>query len=237
MTHNKLFFSNVTKATKTPAQDRLKRLQSSLKTTRNHSRTLNASPSEIGVNLKNFKEKKLENVLKDNPDKNITKTSKIAIKRPYNSDSTVEDKNSMKTKKLCLKEEFKSAKLQATHTSSTKSMSEKKAGSSTSSTLSNLKTGIFKKIKDMCKIRNSAARNEKTSFSNLDNSAACKPTKKLNNNNSIQQPPLSLEDAIIRKLRSDNDNSFDANSIVPSASKCFSKNINIPSDVKGSGKF
>lgn len=238
----------------------MKRLQHNLKANQNRSQTSNSARSTH--NLEAGSKKERENLLKDGPSTSSShKSPKRAIKRPQSFSTMVEDQSSPKIKKLPSRDEVKRAKMSTVLTNSTKSISEiteteKSPGANTkasedsqnsdiSSTLNNLRTGIVKKIKEICKIpfnvsqklaqEKSSAKDEKTSSSSLVASSSFKVSKRLKHNN--ERYSSSLQDSIIRELRSDNDKSFDLNLTAPSTSKATPKSNNTPTHLKGSGKY
>ena len=238
----------------------MKRLQHNLKVNQNRSQISNTARS--AHNLEAVSRKERENLLKDGPSTSSShKSPKRATKRPQSLSSMVEDKSSPKIKKLPSKDEVRRAKMSAVLTNSRKSISEitetvesssantkvseDSQNSDSSSTLNNLRTGIVKKIKEICKIpfnvsqklaqQKSIAKDEKSSSSGLVGAPSFKVSKRLKNNK--ERYSSSLQDSIIRELRSNNDDkSYDLNLTAPSTSKATSKSINVPTHLKGSGK-
>ncbi|TMW54289.1 hypothetical protein DOY81_000644 [Sarcophaga bullata] len=247
---------NLSKATKTPAQDRLKRLQHNLKANQNRSHIANASRSAHNLEGSSSR-KERENLLKDGPSTSSShKSPKKATKRPQSLMSMVEDKNSPKIKKLPSRDEVKRARMSAVLTNSPKSISEITEteespsvntkvsedfqNSDSSSTLSNLITGIVKKIKEICKTpfnvsqkldqQKSTAKDEKSSSSSLVGTPSFKASKRLKHNK--ERNSSSLQDSIVLDHRSDK--SFDLNLKAPSTSQATSKNMNTQTHLRSS---
>ena len=239
----------------------MKRLQHNLKANQNRNQISSTARSDHNLEGGNRKER--ENIIKDGPSTSSSqKSPKRATKRLQSLSSMVEDKSCPNIKTLPSKDKVKRAKMSTVLTNSTKSISEitemeefpsantkvseDSQNSHSSLTFYNLRTGIVKKIKKICKIpfnvsqklaqQKSTAKDEISSSSSNLVSATCFEANKRLKNNKERYSSL-LHDSIIRELRSDNNKSSDLNFTPPSISKATSKIINTPTQLKGFGKY
>lgn len=262
-------FFLVSKASKTPAQDRLKRLQHNLKTnqTRSHSSRTTRTSNDLEAKTKheqenhtNDQEPSTSSAAKEKKNKSPRK----AYKRTQ-SDSLVNEnerdkleKSSKSTtsdevKKLRLSDTFNSLETttesnigQVTETlkplvANAKEQMDNVEDNNTS-TLNNLRSGIVKKIKEICKIPFNVSKKlaEEKSYAKEDksygliNTNQFKATKKLKDNKNLNLS--ATQEAIINQFKEENSSNFSNESSRRSMEFSTPKNFNVPSYPRGSGK-
>ncbi|XP_065364549.1 transcriptional protein SWT1 [Calliphora vicina] len=256
---------SINKSSKTPAQDRLKRLQHNLKTSKTREHTTRTTRHSKDLETKS---KDQENQLKDQPStssstKVTDKSPKKATKRPQSSSFPKEVEISVKSvkasstlesvKKIRLSDSSTTSGKMATAETVTAANEPSKSlvtnnnpenlqnmDEDSSSTLSNIRTGIVKKIKEICKMPFNMSKktiDEKSSVadnksSSLINTTQFKPARKSNDNK--KRLSSSAVQESINKLTEENVKTKNMKRKLNQSELGTPKNLNIPTYPRGS---